>query len=348
MNADSEAINGQSPVGAKRERVDVVIVNYNTADLLVETLDDLHLHMPDHLDWSVFVADNDSADDSVERVRNAWPDVNLIEMGGNTGFCRANNAAIRAGDAEYVLLVNTDTRLFSNTVDSLLDTLRSDSSAAVVAPRLQFADGRFQPAASGAEVTLHSYLMWGSGLERFADRWPFLEGTYTTRDHGRVMQVGWVSSACMLLRRKAIESVGLMNEEIFLYMDDVDLCHRLRSAGWTVWFRGDVQAVHFMSGGELRRPGTISPHTVDSLTRWFDSQHGRWRSRAFRATGVLAHGARSGRLAMRYALRRDAESLDRTVMNLRLAQYFIRSGVEPPSMDVVDVSIESHQAREKL
>ena len=51
MNADSEAINGQSPVGAKRERVDVVIVNYNTADLLVDTLDDLHLHMPDHLDW---------------------------------------------------------------------------------------------------------------------------------------------------------------------------------------------------------------------------------------------------------------------------------------------------------
>lgn len=134
MNADTETINGQAPASVERERADVVIVNYNTADLLIDTLDDLHRQMPDDVDWAVTVADNDSADDSVERVRRSWPDVNLIEMGGNTGFCRANNAAIRSGDAEYVLLVNTDTRLFSDTVDSLLDTLRNDASAAVVAP----------------------------------------------------------------------------------------------------------------------------------------------------------------------------------------------------------------------
>ena len=71
----------------------------------------------------------------------AHPDVRLIEMGENAGFCRGNNAAIRQGDAEYVLLVNTDTRLFDDTVDSMLDTMRSDRTAAVVGPRLQFADG---------------------------------------------------------------------------------------------------------------------------------------------------------------------------------------------------------------
>ena len=95
MNADTETINGQAPASVERERVDVVIVNYNTADLLIDTLDDLDRQMPDDVDWAVTVADNDSADDSVERVRRSWPDVNLIEMGGNTGFCRANNAAIR-------------------------------------------------------------------------------------------------------------------------------------------------------------------------------------------------------------------------------------------------------------
>ena len=343
MTPSPEATTPADEAMADRERVDVVIVNYNTADLLDDTLGDLHRRMPDHLDWSVFVADNDSVDDSVERVRSRWPDVRLIEMGENAGFCRGNNAAIRQGDAEYVLLVNTDTRLFDDTVDSMLDTMRSDRTAAVVGPRLQFADGRFQPAASGAEVTLASYLAWSSGLERFADRWPSLEGTYTTRDHHRPTQVGWVSSACMLLRRCAIESVGLMDEEIFLYMDDVDLCHRLRSAGWSVWFRGDVDAVHFMSGGERRLPGTISPHTVDSLTRWFDRQHGGWRTVAFRATGMLAHGARSGRLAIRYALHRDPISRDRSLMNLRLAQYFIHSGVEPPS---IVASTEAHQPRE--
>jgi GT2 family glycosyltransferase len=312
------------------ERLDVVIVNYNTADLLVETLEDLQRSMPENIEWSVFVADNLSSDASVERVRSGWPDVNLIEMGENAGFCRGNNAAIRAGDAEYVLLVNTDTRLFPDTVDSMLDSLRTDSSAAVVGPRLEFADGRFQSAASGAEVTLRSYIMWLTGLERFADRFPFLEGAYTTRDHRRAMRVGWVSSACMLLRRSAIESVGLMDERIFLYMDDVDLCSRLRAAGWSVWFRGDVRAVHFMSGGKLRKPGTISPHTVDSLTRWFDRKYGGWRSIALRAAGVLAHGLRGARMAVRYSIRRDDDSKDRSIMNLRLAQYYIHTGVEPP------------------
>lgn len=351
MKAAPDTVNGPSHVGAERERVDVVIVNYNTADLLTETLEDLDQQMPDDLDWSVFVADNASSDDSVERVRRSWPDVDMIEMGGNTGFCRGNNAAIRAGDADYVLLVNTDTRLFAHTVDSMLDTLRTDPAAAVVGPRLQFADGRFQPA-GGAELTLRSYLMWSCGLERFAGRWPVLEGTYTTRDRRQATQVGWVSSACMLLRRTAIESVGLMDERIFLYMDDVDLCHRLRAAGWAVWFRGDVDAVHFMSGGDRRAPGTISPHTVDSLTRWFDRTYGGWRSGALRAAGMLAHGARGGRSAVSYVVHRDDESLDRSLMNLRLARYFVHNGAEVP-FDVdepvrADQSDQAHQPRGTL
>lgn len=330
MNRTPAPLTERPATAGALERLDVVIVNYNTADLLVDTLEDLQRRMPEDLEWFVFVADNDSSDGSVERVRSGWPDVQVIEMGYNAGFCRGNNAAIRAGDAEYVLLVNTDTRLFPDTVDALLDTLRTDESAAVVGPRLQFADGRFQPAAAGAELTLRSYITWMAGLERFADRFPVLEGAYTTRDHRRATRVGWVSSACMLLRRSAIESVGLMDERIFLYMDDVDLCHRLRGAGWSVWFRGDVHAVHFMSGGERRKPGTISPHTVDSLKRWFDRQYGGWRSIALRVAGVLAHGARGTRLGLRYAIRRDGESKDRSIMNLRLARYYIHSGVEPP------------------
>lgn len=311
-------------------RVDVVIVNYNTADLLMETLDDLRRRLPEWVDATVYVADNDSSDDSVGRIRSGHPEVHLVEMGGNTGFCRANNAAIRQGDAEFVLLVNTDTRLLPDTVPSMLETMVEDPSVAAVGPRLEFADGRFQPAASGADLDLVSYLTWMAGLERLADRFPALEGAYTTRDHRRSTPVGWVSSACMLLRRSAIESVGLMDERIFLYMDDLDLCHRLRAHGWTVWFRGDVRAVHFMSGGDLRRPGTISPHTVDSLLRWFDREYGGWRSFALRAAGMTAHGARSAVHALRYAARRDARSKDRALMNLRLATYFIHTGVEPP------------------
>lgn len=321
-------------------RLDVVIVNYNTADLLVETLEELPAGMPEGVEWRVFVADNDSSDDSVERLRADFPEVELVEMGYNAGFCRGNNAAIRRGDAEFVLLVNTDTRLFAETVPQLLDTMHDDPTAAVVAPRLEFADGRFQTAAAGAPFTLTSYLTWATGLSRFSDRWPALEGAYTTQDHGRASRVGWVCSACMLLRRSAIEEVGLMDERIFLYMDDVDLCTRVRDAGWTVWHRADVRAVHFMSGGALRKPGTISPYTVQSMRTWFDRRYGGWRSVALRGAGTMAHGLRGIRDGARFVVRRDETSKDRSLMNFRIASYYVRPGVEPPISGTVPDDIE--------
>lgn len=335
MSVDSRIASSDGTAEVETEdlstaRFDVVIVNYNTADLLVETLQELPSAMPKDVEWKVFVADNDSADDSVERVQTGFPDVEVIEMGWNSGFCRGNNAAIRRGDAEYVLLVNTDTRLFPDTVSQLLHTLRRDPMAAVVGPRLEFADGRFQVGAAGAPFTLRTYLTWTTGLERLADRWPVFEGVYTTRDHGEARRVGWVCSACMLLRRSAVEQVGLMDESIFLYMDDVDLCTRVRDAGWTVWHRGDVRAVHFMSGGELRKPGTISPYTVQSMTSWYDRRQGGWRSMSLRGAGTLAHGLRAVVNGARFAVRRDDLSRDRLIMNLRLATYFARRRLETP------------------
>lgn len=314
---------------AGRLRLDVVIVNYNTADLLVDTLADLRVKLPGTVDAEVFVADNDSSDGSMERLAD-FPDVHTIQMGYNSGFCRANNAAIRAGDGEYVLLVNTDTRLFPDTVDRMLEVMVADPTIGAVGPRLEFADGRFQPAAAGADFNLRSYVAWTFGLERFADRFPALEGVYTTRDHGRNMRVGWVSSACMLLRRSAIEAVGLMDERIFLYMDDVDLCHQLGKAGYSTWYLGETRAVHFMSGGDLRKPGTISPFTVDSITRWFDREYGGWRSAALRSVGCAAHGARGLAHGARYLVRRGEVAKDRSLMNLRLARYYVHTGVQPP------------------
>ena len=323
-----------------RIRIDVVIVNYNTADLLIETLEQLPAAMPDWVDWSVFVADNASADDSVERLRAGFPDVELVEMGWNAGFCRGNNAAIRRGDAEFVLLVNTDTRLFADTVEQLLDTMRDDPRAAVVAPRLEFADGRFQSGAAGAPFTLHSYLAWMIGLSRFSERWPALEGAYSTNDHGQARKVGWVCSACMLLRRSAIEEVGLMDERIFLYMDDVDLCTRVRDAGWSVWHRADVRAVHFMSGGALRKPGTISPFTIQSMRTWFDRRYGGWRSIALRVAGTVAHGLRGVRSGVQYVVHRDERLLDRSVMNFRIATYFLRRPAATPLDGMVPDDLE--------
>jgi GT2 family glycosyltransferase len=312
--------------------LDVVIVNYNTSDLLMETLDDLDEHLPAPYDSTVYVVDNLSSDDSVDRMRNERPNVALIETGVNGGFCRGNNAGIRVGTGEYVLLVNTDTRLFPGTVEAMMDKIQSDPRIGAVGPRLEYADGRFQPAMTGAVLSLWSYFTWATGLSKLAERVPRLEGCWTMADRRRDEKVGWVASSCLLLRRSAIEEIGLMDERIFLYMDDMDLCDRLGKAGWSTWRLGNTRAVHFMSGGDRRAIGTISPHTVDSLVRWFERRYGKARTGLLRTLGVFAHGSR-GLLIWAAYLREPTElRKDRALVQLNIARYFVRSGVTPPTL----------------
>ena len=105
-----------------------VIVNWNTSDLLDETLQNLRKYPATGKTNEIIVVDNDSADDSVAMMAERWPDVRVIQMGENAGFCRANNTAIRDSDSDYVLLINTDGRLGEGTLDTMVSHLESDES----------------------------------------------------------------------------------------------------------------------------------------------------------------------------------------------------------------------------
>ena len=97
----------------------------------------------------------------------------------------------------------------------------------------------------------------------------------------------------MLLRRSALDSVGLLDERYFVYMDDVDLCQRLRDAGWHVWYRPDAEAVHLANQSTRRQTGKISPEALRSFNRYFLARHGRRATTALRAIEALGFGTRS-------------------------------------------------------
>ena len=281
------------PDGPSAADVATVIVNWNTADLLDGCLTSIAEHTPAGLVNDVVVVDNASEDGSVELVRRRWPAVRVIANDENVGFCRANNQALRVTDAPVVLLINSDARLTPGCLEAMLGHLARDPRAAVVGPRLVYGDGSFQRWTAGRSLDLRSCANHYLGLDRWSDRLPSLASIYLAHDTAESFRPGWVSSAVMLLRRDALDEIGLLDERIFVYMDDVDLCQRATDAGWHVWYAADATAVHLMGATTRRVTGKASPEAVRALNRWYRRRHGPGATRALRAVEAVGFGARA-------------------------------------------------------
>jgi len=269
-----------------------VIVNWNTVDLLDDCIESVRAELPDGLSHQIVVVDNASSDGSVAWLRAHHPEVVLIESPENIGFCRANNLALRATESTFVLLINTDARLAQGSLAAMRSHLERDQRAAIVGPRLEYGDGVFQRWTGGRPVTLRSMAMYLTGLDRLDARVPALRGIYLGHDAMMPFRAGWVSSAVMLIRRAALDDIGLLDESIFVYMDDVELCHRAIESGWNVWYAADATAVHFMGASTRRVTGKASPEALRALNRWFVRTHGPFRGRVLQGLEALGFGAR--------------------------------------------------------
>lgn len=219
-------------------RVTVVIVTYNSADVLADALASIELHAPD---CPVFVVDNASADDSVELARAA-PFVTVIRSEGNEGFSKANNRALREVGTEFALILNPDARLTSSTLPELLAEADRFPDAAALGPKTVHADGRpqvsFGPDLSPLAEFRQRRLVKGV---KAGDASAIADFEETAREK---MDVDWISGSCMLLRMSAARQVGFFDERYFLYEEDADLCLRLRQAGGKVRFVPQAVVLH--------------------------------------------------------------------------------------------------------
>jgi N-acetylglucosaminyl-diphospho-decaprenol L-rhamnosyltransferase len=272
--------------------VTAVVVSWNTVDLLDECLVSLRDHGSPGRRMDVIVVDNSSSDGSAEMVRERWPDVRLVANTENVGFCRANNQAIALTGATYLLLINADARLTPGCLDHLLARMESDDRVGVVAPRLEYGDGRFQRWTAGRAPSLGSVASYLFLADRLDGRFPALAGTYLGHDTTVAFRPDWVSSACMLLRRAMVDDVGPLDEQIFVYMDDVELCQRARDGGWSVWYEPAATSVHLMGQSTKRRTGVASPEAMRAFNRYFCRRHGPARTTALRALQAGGFGLR--------------------------------------------------------
>lgn len=218
--------------------VSVVIVNRNTADLLVECLD--HIHGSDLEETpQVIVIDNGSADDSVTKVRQSYPEVLVIEAGRNLGFSAANNRALTEATGDFVLLVNTDALLEKSCAGTLLDLMTAVPRIGMAGPQLLNKDGTPQTSYE-AVPTLATETLNRSLLKRL------FPGRYPGKDRrlSRPEPVEALIGAVMMIRRTALDQVGGFDDDYFFFLEETDLAVRLRAAGWKVIHEPRARAVH--------------------------------------------------------------------------------------------------------
>ncbi|MDP2727065.1 MAG: glycosyltransferase family 2 protein, partial [Dehalococcoidia bacterium] len=215
----------------------MIIVSWNTRELLARCLDSL-FQCTSGLAWETIVVDNGSQDGSPQMVKERFPGVILLENQLNLGFAAANNQGILASKGSHVFLLNSDTVLMDNVPLGLLSFMDTHPKAGAVGCHLVGPTGKPQAYAYGRDPTLRHL------IKRNLFR-AFQKGTLTRQS---VQRVDWVSAAAMAVRREALDQAGFLDEEIPMYFEDVDLCLRLRQAGWQVWLEPHLEVVHLGGG----------------------------------------------------------------------------------------------------
>lgn len=244
----------------------VVIVNWNTRDLLMHCLESLY-DTVQAIEFEVFMVDNASSDGSPSMVRDRFSQVSLIENPTNVGFAAANNQAIIRSSGRYVLLLNSDAQVLGNALPQMVRFLDAHSDAGIVGPHLVFPDGRPQTA-HGPLPTLASEIQGLLGLDRLLCRWN------RRRDPtGTYAEAGYVSGACLMVRRQALEQVGLLDERFFMFGEEIDLCNRAHGAGWRVCHLPSAQVVH-LGGGSTGRTGARVVRLYRGKLAYFRKHHG--------------------------------------------------------------------------
>jgi N-acetylglucosaminyl-diphospho-decaprenol L-rhamnosyltransferase len=253
----------------------VVIVNFNTRGYLERCLASLETHRGD-ISTDVLVIDNASRDGSHVRAVAAHPWARLIENPRNIYLSPAWNQGIRETDAPYVLLLNPDAEWHQGTLADYVATARSNPRAGIVGPAIRNPDGSMYPSGRPlprvVDAVGHAFLAPLRPDNAFTRRY-HMEGW----DRSTERTVDWVSGACMLMPRAALETVGVFDEGFPLFAEELDMATRLRDAGWSVIFTPAVEIIHAIgiSRGRSRRMSRM--HSASILRYYRKHRAQGWR-----------------------------------------------------------------------
>ena len=227
----------------------IIIVNYNTFKLTKETIDSC-LAEPTHYTYEIFLVDNKSTDDSLEKLEEYFKDeisrgiLKVIANSSNDGFAKANNLAIEQAKGEYILLLNSDTLVKEATIDKCMDYMSKGVNADVGALgcKVSLADGSLDKACkrSFPNPANSFYKLFNVKTSSGKDDY-----NLDDLDDDGVYEIDCLVGAFMLVRKTTIDDIGLLDDTFFMYGEDIDWCYRIKQAGWRIVYFGEAEIIHY-------------------------------------------------------------------------------------------------------
>jgi len=247
----------------------IIIVNWNTRDLVMQCLASVYASSPDKSE--VLVVDNASTDGGAAAVSTYFSQVRLIQNRENVGFAQANNQAIQECTGRYILLLNSDTQVLPGGLETLVQFMETHPEAGAAGAQILNPDGSLQLSCYPAP-TLTRELWRLLHLDAF---WPYGEYPMTGWNLESPREVETMLGACLILRRKALDQTGLLDQDYFMYSEEIDLCYRLRRKGWRLYWMPLAKVIHYGGQSTQQVASKMFVQLYRSKILYFRKHHGR-------------------------------------------------------------------------
>ncbi|QTA80416.1 Glycosyl transferase, family II [Desulfonema limicola] len=249
---------------------EIIIVNYNSTQHLIKCLESIYKTLND-LHINIFIQDNASTD-NVDLLKKDYPLISITINHSNIGFAKAVNQALKLTESNYVILLNPDTYITEGFFKNSIEFMEKYPNIGLIGPKILDTDGKLQNSARSFPNPLTAFFGRTSFFSRIFPNNPItIKNLSSLQSDGKTpMEVDWVSGACMVVRRKAIEKVGLLDERFFMYWEDADWCRRMWKNKWKVVYYPRISIYHHAGASSKKNVWRCAFEFHKSVYRLFD------------------------------------------------------------------------------
>lgn len=253
----------------------LILVNYNGSKILYDCLSSIEKFI-DAYSHEVIIVDNFSTDSSVKIIKDNFPSFKLICSQNNLGFGKANNLAVKHSQGEYLLFLNTDTILIENTPKILSEYLQLNGAVAAIGSRITFSDESYQ--LSYGDLPNLVVEFFDKIRYSLDNKWHSIFSRFYSRQYSTVQEVGWLTGACLMMRRDVFEEIGGFDENFFMYFEDKDICKRVKELGYKVVYYPKTTIIHLLGGSSHGIKKNVNKYYRDSQLYYYQKHLGKFQT----------------------------------------------------------------------
>jgi len=279
--------------------VSIIIVNWNAKDYLLQCIASINDSTCD-CTYEIIVVDNASSDGSAQVVAEKYSQIQLIVNDNNLGFSRANNIGIAHSCGRYVCLVNSDVKVLDGCLDRMVEFMDQSHAVGALGPKTLNGDGSLRVNCQHFPTLWNTFCHAAFLKSLFPrTRW-FNSGIMTYFDHQSVIRCEVLPGCFFMVRRTAMEKVGLLDEDFFIYAEDKDWCKRFWDGGWEIAFLPTAEAIHYAGKSAARAPVRFQVEKLKANIRYWNKHHGRFCVGVLYVILLLNYGIRIAGWSAKY------------------------------------------------